>query len=48
MLHPGDAQLEGHDHTMGRAGDAPINQSKLEDQISPQFRQAEPLLSLRL
>ena len=53
MLRPGDAQSEDHDHTMGRAGDAPAARmlgstahEKRQDLTSA--RQARPLLSLRL
>ena len=53
MLRPGDEHSEKCHHTMGRAGDAPAARSLViprmrNDRISPQSRQARPLLSLRL
>lgn len=53
MLRPGDEHSEECHHTMGRAGDAPAARCLViprvgNDRISPQSRQARPLLSLRL
>lgn len=53
MLRPDDEQARGRLYAMGRAGDAPAARSLVvprmrNDRISPQPRQAEPLLSLRL